>query len=96
MHRGIYCAYSTPLEKHTLARHLVGFFVLQKQVTDRIEGDHTSWESTPLGSLAADGQLHAYHHRGFWQPMDTLRDKQVLERLWESGKAPWKLWNGPQ
>jgi len=73
-----------------------GFFVLQKQVIDRIEGDHTSWESTPLGSLAEDGLLRAYHHRGFWQPMDTLRDKQLLERLWDSGKAPWKLWNGPQ
>ncbi len=73
-----------------------GFFVLQKQVIDRIEGDQTSWESAPLGSLAEDGLLRAYHHRGFWQPMDTLRDKQLLERLWDSGKAPWKLWSGPQ
>jgi glucose-1-phosphate cytidylyltransferase len=73
-----------------------GFFVLQKQVIERIEGDHISWESIPLRSLAEDGLLSAYHHRGFWQPMDTLRDKQLLERLWVSGKAPWKLWGGPQ
>ena len=73
-----------------------GFFVLQKDVIDLIDDDQTIWEASPLGSLAADGQLHAYHHRGFWQPMDTLRDKQLLERLWDSGKAPWKLWSGPQ
>lgn len=73
-----------------------GFFVLQPEVIDRIDGDQTVWEQSPLISLASDGLLHAFHHRGFWQPMDTMRDKQQLERLWESGKAPWKLWNGPQ
>jgi len=73
-----------------------GFFVLQKRVIDRIEGDHTIWERGPLESLASDGLLHAWRHHGFFQPMDTLRDKQLLERLWDSGKAPWKLWNGPQ
>ncbi|RME55948.1 glucose-1-phosphate cytidylyltransferase, partial [Candidatus Parcubacteria bacterium] len=57
-----------------------------------IENDNTVWEHEPLRKLAAEGQLAAFHHDGFWQPMDTLRDKQVLEALWESGKAPWKKW----
>jgi len=69
-----------------------GFFVLSPKVLDRIEGPQTTWEREPLASLAKDGQLHAYHHRGFWQPMDTLRDKTHLEELWLSGKAPWKKW----
>lgn len=69
-----------------------GFFVLQPSVLDRIAGDHTSWEADVLPSLAADGQLSAYRHTGFWQPMDTLRDRTRLEDLWASGKAPWKLW----
>ena len=69
-----------------------GFFVLQPSVLDRIAGDHTSWEGDVLPSLAADGQLSAYRHTGFWQPMDTLRDRTRLEDLWASGKAPWKLW----
>lgn len=69
-----------------------GFFVLQPSVLDRISGDHTSWESDVLPGLAADGQLSAYRHTGFWQPMDTLRDRTRLEGLWASGKAPWKLW----
>ena len=69
-----------------------GFFVLEPSVIDRIEGDHVTWEQEPLRSLAADGQLMAYQHRGFWQPMDTLRDRQVLETLWASGAAPWKVW----
>jgi glucose-1-phosphate cytidylyltransferase len=69
-----------------------GFFVLEPQVIDRIEGDATTWEQEPLKSLAADGQLTAYQHRGFWQPMDTLRDRHHLEELWDQGKAPWKVW----
>jgi len=69
-----------------------GFFVLSPKVVDLIESDDTSWELEPLERLAAQGQLSAYRHNGFWQPMDTLRDKQLLESLWQSGKAPWKLW----
>jgi glucose-1-phosphate cytidylyltransferase len=69
-----------------------GFFVLSAGVLDRIAGDQTSFESTPLIDLAEAGQLRAYFHRGFWQPMDTLRDKNTLESLWEAGKAPWKCW----
>jgi glucose-1-phosphate cytidylyltransferase len=70
-----------------------GFFVLSPQVLDYIDGDHVMWEQEPLGRLADDGQLMAYEHQGFWQPMDTLRDKQLLERLWERGEAPWKVWD---
>jgi glucose-1-phosphate cytidylyltransferase len=69
-----------------------GFFVLEPSVLDRIEGDHTLWEQEPLASLARDGQLAAYKHHGFWQPMDTLRDRHHLEELWASGKATWKVW----
>ena len=69
-----------------------GFFVLEPEVLDLIEGDNTTWEQEPLKRLAADGQLQAYQHRGFWQPMDTLRDRVHLEELWNSGNAPWKLW----
>ena len=69
-----------------------GFFVLNPKVIDRIEGDKTSWESTPLEALARDGQLSAYRHYGFWQPMDTLREKMMLEDLWQSGRAPWRQW----
>jgi glucose-1-phosphate cytidylyltransferase len=69
-----------------------GFFVLNPSVISRIEGDSTIWERAPMESLAKDGQLSVYHHRGFWQPMDTLRDKNHLEELWASGKAPWKSW----
>ena len=70
-----------------------GFFVLNRAVIDRIAGDDTLWEKEPLESLARDAQLQAWHHRGFWQPMDTLRDKHLLEQLWASGNAPWKLWD---
>ncbi|MDB5263104.1 MAG: glucose-phosphate cytidylyltransferase [Adhaeribacter sp.] len=66
-----------------------GFFVLEPGVIDYIEGDETTWEREPLEGLARDGQLSAYRHTGFWQPMDTLRDKVVLEEIWQSGKAPW-------
>ena len=69
-----------------------GFFVLSPKVIDLIDGDSTIWEREPLESLAAQGQLSAYQHTGFWQPMDTLRDKTHLEELWLSGKAPWKVW----
>jgi glucose-1-phosphate cytidylyltransferase len=69
-----------------------GFFVLEPEVFDYIGGDSTVWEREPLERLARDGQLAAYRHRGFWQPMDTLRDKTVLNELWESGRAPWKVW----
>jgi len=69
-----------------------GFFVLSPTVFDRIEKDSTSWEGEPLISLAKDDELIAYKHEGFWQPMDTLREKNLLENLWNSGKAPWKVW----
>jgi glucose-1-phosphate cytidylyltransferase len=69
-----------------------GFFVLSPEVLDYIEGDRTTWEGAPLEHLAADGQLMAFEHSGFWQPMDTLRDKNLLEDLWDSGNAPWKCW----
>lgn len=70
-----------------------GFFVLSPAVIERIEGDATIWEAEPLEQLARAGQLAAYPHHGFWQPMDTLRDRNQLEALWNSGKAPWKVWN---
>ena len=69
-----------------------GFFVLEPSVIDLISGDLCIWEQEPLQKLAKNGELNAYHHSGFWQPMDTLRDKNNLERLWSSGQAPWKLW----
>ena len=69
-----------------------GFFVLEPSVLDLIEGDSTTWEHQPLETLARSGELSAYKHKGFWQPMDTLRDKLLLEGLWESGSAPWKVW----
>ncbi|WP_236450642.1 glucose-1-phosphate cytidylyltransferase [Stutzerimonas stutzeri] len=70
-----------------------GFFVLTPQVLDYLTDDSTIWEQEPLMNLANDGQLMAYEHQGFWQPMDTLRDKNHLEELWDSGKAPWKTWS---
>jgi glucose-1-phosphate cytidylyltransferase len=69
-----------------------GFFVLSPRVLDLIEGDHTSWEGEPLTKLAAEREMMAFEHNGFWQPMDTLREKNLLEELWASGKAPWKNW----
>ncbi len=68
------------------------FFVLEPGVFDYIAGDETQWEKEPLEQLAKDGQLMAYKHTSFWHCMDTLRDKRTLDRLWESGKAPWKIW----
>lgn len=70
-----------------------GFFVLNKSVLDLIDGDDCVWERKPLETLAAEGQLMAFRHSGFWQPMDTLREKTMLEELWASGKAPWKTWH---
>ena len=70
-----------------------GFFVLSPRCLDLIEGDNTSWEAQPLVKLAELGQMMAFEHHGFWQPMDTLRDKNQLEELWDSGKAPWKHWS---
>ena len=70
-----------------------GFFVLEPEVLNRISDDDTVWEQKPLESLAKDGQLSAFIHRGFWQPMDTLRDKNKLEELWQTGEAPWKVWS---
>lgn len=69
-----------------------GFFVLSPEVLKHIDGDQTSWEGEPLKALAADGQLMAFEHKGFWQAMDTLRDKNTLQQLWDSGHAPWKVW----
>ena len=69
-----------------------GFFVLSPKVLQYLGGDETTWEQEPLMNLAADGELMAYQHSGFWQPMDTLRDKNLLEDLWLQGKAPWKMW----
>jgi glucose-1-phosphate cytidylyltransferase len=70
-----------------------GFFVLNRAVLDYIDADATIWERAPLEKLAADGELMAYRHEGFWQPMDTLRERHLLEELWASGKAPWKVWS---
>jgi len=69
-----------------------GFFVLSPKVLDYIKDGHTVWEREPMEKLAKDGQIAAHFHSGFWQPMDTLRDKNHLEELWASGKAPWKIW----
>ncbi|HSG89215.1 MAG TPA: glucose-1-phosphate cytidylyltransferase [Pseudomonadales bacterium] len=70
-----------------------GFFVLDPACIDLIDGDGTSWEREPLERLATQGQLMAFQHDGFWQPMDTLREKNLLETLWDSGQAPWKIWS---
>lgn len=70
-----------------------GYFVLEPGVIDYIDGDETTWEKEPLEGLARDGQISAYKHRGFWQPMDTLRDKNQLEDLWGGRKAPWQVWD---
>jgi glucose-1-phosphate cytidylyltransferase len=71
------------------------FFVLEPEVFDYIEGDETQWEGEPLERLVAEGQLMAYRHTSFWQCMDTLREKHILETYWQSGKAPWKIWDDP-
>ncbi len=69
-----------------------GFFVLSPRVLDFIDGDMSSWEGAPLSEIAASGEMMAFEHMGFWQPMDTLREKNLLEDLWMSGRAPWKIW----
>jgi glucose-1-phosphate cytidylyltransferase len=69
-----------------------GFFVLSSKVFNLIDGDETAWESGPLETMATQSELMAYRHTGFWQPMDTLRERNYLEELWSSGKAPWKVW----
>lgn len=70
-----------------------GYFILEPEVFDLIDGDSSSWEGAPLGQLVQQGQLHAYRHSGFWMPMDTLRDKQSLEALWQTENPPWKVWS---
>lgn len=70
-----------------------GYFVLSPKVIDLIEGDKTIWERTPLETLASQGQLSAFRHTGFWHPLDTLRDKNLLQELWETDAAPWKVWS---
>lgn len=70
-----------------------GFFVVEPEAFDYIDGDQTIWERDPLENIASQGKLSAYRHHGFWHPMDTLRDKHTLEELWASGEAPWKIWN---
>lgn len=70
-----------------------GFFVLEPGVIDRIEADDTVWEHGPMEGLAADGELTAYQHHGFWQPMDTLRERNLLEQAWMEGRAPWNVWS---
>ena len=69
-----------------------GFFVLASSCLDNIQGDRSSWEAESLSEIATEGELRAFEHKGFWQPMDTLRDKNHLESLWNTGKAPWKIW----
>ena len=82
------------MEKPTGDQGLIngGFFVLDPRCLDLIEGDDTRWEDQPLTRLASDDQLRAYEHQGFWQPMDTVRERNLLEDLWASGGAPWKTW----
>lgn len=79
-----------PLEQATTING--GFFVLSPKAIDYIEDDHTPWEGAPLQTLSRDGELKAFRHHGFWQPMDTLRERLTLEALWEGGRAPWKCW----
>lgn len=69
-----------------------GFFVLSPKVIDYLEGDHSVWEKEPLEAIARDGELQSFHHEGFWQPMDTLRERELLEKMWAAGNAPWKNW----
>lgn len=69
-----------------------GFFVLEPEVIDYIDADRTHWEAEPMERLAGEGQLTAYKHHGFWQAMDTLRDRSHLEAIWAAGDAPWKVW----
>jgi glucose-1-phosphate cytidylyltransferase len=70
-----------------------GYFVLSPKVIDCVEGDSTVWEKAPLEHLAQEGELSAFRHKGFWQPVDTMRDKNMLQDLWDTGEAPWKVWS---
>ncbi|GEM45260.1 glucose-1-phosphate cytidylyltransferase [Deinococcus cellulosilyticus] len=83
------------IEKPSLGEGWIngGFFVLNRKVLDFVQNDDIIWEREPLETLSRSGELMAFQHDGFWQPMDTLREKQVLEKLWESGNAPWKVWS---
>lgn len=81
--------YSQPQDRHLF---VITFVILEPGVFDYIDGDDTQWEREPLERLAKEKQLKAYKHTDFWQCMDTLRDKKVLEHLWEKGRAPWKVW----
>jgi glucose-1-phosphate cytidylyltransferase len=87
---------ATFVEKPQLSEGWIngGFFVFEPSIFERLQDDHTYLEHEPLAGLARDGQLSVFRHEGFWQPMDTLRDKQHLNALWESGAAPWKRWHG--
>jgi glucose-1-phosphate cytidylyltransferase len=69
-----------------------GYFVLSPKAIDYVDGDESTWEREPMQRLAKAGELSAYLHRGFWQPLDTLRDKELLNELWAAGRAPWKVW----
>ncbi len=103
---GRFGAFNLPVDAHTVSNFREkpqgdgsstawinsGFFVVEPEAIDFIEGDQTSWEKKPLEEIAARGKLAAYRHTGFWQPMDTLRDKQLLENLWINNNAPWKIW----
>lgn len=84
-------------EKSAADGHLIngGFFVCEPGVIDYVAGDDTVWEEAPLKTLVAENQLAVYHHKGFWQNMDTLRDKHVLQAMWDKGRAPWKIWDRP-
>jgi glucose-1-phosphate cytidylyltransferase len=84
-------------EKSASDGHLIngGFFVCEPGVIDYVQDDATVWEEAPLKGMVADGQLSVYHHSGFWQNMDTLRDKHVLQKLWDGGEAPWRIWDRP-
>jgi len=84
-------------EKSVADGHLIngGFFVCQPEVIDYVAGDATVWEEEPLKRMVAEGQLSVYRHQGFWQNMDTLRDKHVLQEMWDGGKARWKIWDRP-
>jgi glucose-1-phosphate cytidylyltransferase len=73
-----------------------GFFVVEPEALDYVPGDQTVWEHEPLGRLADEGKLFAYRHAGFWHPMDTLRDRMVLEEIWDAGAAPWRVWDQPK
>ena len=81
-----------PGKQYEKTKHNIGFMVMNPEIFNYIEDDATVFEQAPLNALVSMGELNAYTHKGFWQCMDTLREKQKLEQLWESGNAPWKVW----